>query len=177
MQLRRAVMCSAILILTFAVDQTSKDWAHGLPVEPGCTTAQMIAQHCGGIPQPVAGGVDMVLSYNSGAAFSNFQGGRILLSALASLALLAFGLMMYRSTPEQRMRRVALALIAGGTLGNLVDRLRDGAVTDFVFLHVRGHGWPIFNVADVALVVGVALLVLEGVLQRRKLRHGRMATI
>ncbi len=165
MQLRRAVLCSAILILTFGADQFSKDWARGLPVEPGCTTAAMIARQCGGIPQPAVTGVDWELAYNSGAAFSNFEGQRILLSAIATLALLAFGIMMWRSKPEERMRRIALALVAGGTLGNLVDRVRDGAVTDFVHLHLR---WPIFNVADVALGIGVGLLLLEGALRHRR---------
>jgi hypothetical protein len=60
-----------------------------------------------------------------------------------------------------------LAMIAGGALGNLMDRMRDGAVTDFVRWH-HEHLWPIFNVADVVLVIGVALLMLEGVLARRR---------
>ena len=59
------------------------------------------------------------------------------------------------------------ALIAAGALGNLIDRVRDGAVTDFIRWHVHDHMWPIFNVADAALLVGVALLLVEGALRHR----------
>jgi signal peptidase II len=65
---------------------------------------------------------------------------------------------------------VAYALIAGGALGNLVDRIRDGAVTDFVRWRIHEHRWPIFNVADAALLVGVALFVVE-----RAITHNRPA--
>ena len=56
------------------------------------------------------------------------------------------------------LERVALAMIAGGAVGNLVDRLRHGAVTDFVSWHWGAHHWPVFNVADVALLIGAVLL-------------------
>ena len=70
----------------------------------------------------------------------------------------------------------AFALIAGGALGNLIDRVRDGAVTDFVRWHVHEHMWPIFNVADAALLVGASCCCSSapyGVLSRRK--SGRRA--
>jgi signal peptidase II len=57
-------------------------------------------------------------------------------------------------------------------LGNLVDRLHDGAVTDFVRWRIHDHRWPIFNIADAALFVGVALLLLEGILARRRAPAG-----
>ena len=84
------------------------------------------------------------------------------------LALVMLGVMAAKTTPEQRLKRVALAIITGGALGNLVDRMREGAVTDFVRWHVQDFRWPIFNVADVALVIGVALLMMESVLSRRR---------
>ena len=62
--------------------------------------------------------------------------------------------------PYQFQRRDLL--IAGGALGNVADRLRHGAVTDFLDFHAAGHHWPAFNLADAAIFVGVALLLLVG---------------
>jgi signal peptidase II len=59
-------------------------------------------------------------------------------------------------------------MVAGGALGNLVDRLHDGAVTDFVRWRINDHRWPIFNVADAALLIGVAILLIEGLRTRRR---------
>ena len=56
----------------------------------------------------------------------------------------------------------AVGLIAGGALGNVVDRLRHGAVTDFLDFHAAGYHWPAFNLADTAIFVGVALLLVGG---------------
>ena len=60
------------------------------------------------------------------------------------------------------MKRIGLAMIAGGALGNLVDRIRDGVVTDFIRWRWYEHKWPIFNVADAALLVGVVLVLVAG---------------
>jgi signal peptidase II len=167
---RRAVIFVAMLVVTLALDQGSKAWARTLPVHPvDCSFTQLAAHQCRGVPQPVISGYwDWELAANDGAAFSNFRGSRILLSLLAFAALIMLGVMANRTTPEQRLRRIAYAIIAGGALGNLVDRLRDGAVTDFVRWRVNDHAWPIFNVADVALIVGVGLLLLESIATRRR---------
>ena len=168
---RRAfVIYAAVLIATFALDQSSKAWASGLPTDPpGCTTSDLAAHRCRGVVQPALGGVvEWQLAMNDGVAFSAFRGKTLALSLLAMAALVMLGGMAARTAPEQRMRRVALAMIAGGALGNLVDRLRDGAVVDFVRLRAGEHVWPIFNVADVALVAGVGLLALETALARRR---------
>ena len=61
-----------------------------------------------------------------------------------------------------------LALILGGAIGNLIDRLRYGHVVDFLDLHAFGWHWPAFNVADSAITVGAAILILEGFLPREK---------
>lgn len=162
---RRAVIFAAILALVVAFDQGSKAWARTLPVSPpGCEVpADVIAHRCGGVPQPfIAGFWEWELAFNTGAAFSSFRGAQLLLSVLAFAALIGLGLMAWRARPEQRLHRIALAVIAGGALGNLIDRLRDGAVTDFVRWRIGEARWPIFNVADAALLVGVALLLLEG---------------
>jgi len=156
---------ACVLVVTAALDQGSKAWAHGLPTQPaGCGLAEVVAQHCQGVPQPVISGYwDWELAMNPGAAFSTLVGGtgaQILLSVVALAALVALGIAAARTRPEERLKRIALAMIAGGALGNLIDRVRIGAVTDFVRWRIHDHLWPIFNVADAALLVGVVLLVV-----------------
>jgi signal peptidase II len=90
---------------------------------------------------------------------------------LVSLAALGFIFSMYvRLSPEQGLVRWALALVTGGALGNFVDRLLRGYVIDFIDWHWRnqpGMRWPTFNVADAAICVGVALLLLDSFRVRR----------
>jgi signal peptidase II len=170
---RGAAAFVVILIATLAADQLSKAWAHTLPVHPaGCAQpAALLAGHCGGIPQPVIAGYwDWELAYNPGIAFSTFTGKtgtQIVLGLIAVLALIGISVMALRTAPAERGKRVAYALLAGGALGNLVDRVRDGAVTDFVRWRIHEHRWPIFNVADAALLIGVAVLLVAGLRERR----------
>jgi signal peptidase II len=174
---RGAIVFAVILIATLAVDQGSKAWAHTLPVRPaGCAQpAELLAFRCAGVPQPVVDGYwDWELAYNPGVAFSRFAsvghtGMQVLLSLIAALALVGISVLAMRTAPGERGKRVAFALIAGGALGNLMDRLRDGAVTDFVRWRIHDHRWPIFNVADAALLAGVILLMLDGLRARRRL--------
>ena len=76
------------------------------------------------------------------------------------------GLALWLRRAETRLAAISLGAIAGGAAGNVLDRLRFGAVVDFIHLHVGGWSWYVFNVADAAIVCGVAALVLEGVLPR-----------
>jgi len=167
---------AVILIASLAADQLSKAWAHTLPVvPPGCAQpGEMLAGRCAGVPQPVVDGYwDWELAYNPGVAFSTFAsaaghtGMRVILVAIAMIALVGISVLALRTPSDQRWRRAAYALIASGALGNLVDRMRDGAVTDFVRWRIHDHRWPIFNVADAALLVGVAVLLLDGLRTRR----------
>ncbi len=170
---RRWVMSVAVAVVALALDQGSKAWARTLPVPAGCHVPDdLISLKCGGIPQPVVAGYwDWELAFNPGAAFSSFIGGdvaRVLLMIVALGAVIALGVAVKRTKPEQRLQRVAYAMIVGGALGNLVDRIRDGAVTDFVRWRIHDHRWPIFNVADAVLAIGVALLLVESVVSRRQ---------
>jgi signal peptidase II len=167
---RRAVIFVAILLATLAFDQGSKAWAKTLPTSPvGCSTAELAAHRCQGVPQSVIEGFwDWQLALNDGAAFSSLRGKQVVLSLLAMAAVIFLVVLARRTKPEQRLQRAAYAMIAGGAIGNLVDRVRDGAVTDFVRWRLGGHEWPIFNIADVALVMGVALLLLESIAARRR---------
>lgn len=99
---------------------------------------------------------------NEGAAFS-FLSGQVSILLLIT-AVIAVGLVVYerRLGPRTATQNVALGLILGGAIGNLVDRIRLGAVIDMLDLQ-NGSGknlWPIFNVADIVLVVGIGLLVI-----------------
>ena len=135
---------------SIVLDQVTKIWArHELAL---------------GRPQAVIDGFwDWELAENPGAAFSMFSGGtaRWLLAAIATIAIGAIAWMIAKSQPHQRLQRLALGLVAGGALGNLIDRVGLGVVTDFVRWRWHAHRWPIFNVADVALVVGAGLIIID----------------
>jgi signal peptidase II len=115
----------------------------------------------------VTGFFNMVLVYNKGAAFSFLsEAAGWQTPALIAFALVAIGIVgtfIVRS-PGRRMLCTGLALILGGALGNLIDRLRFGQVVDFLDFHAQGWHWPAFNAADSAITLGAALIILEGFL-------------
>ena len=105
---------------------------------------------------------NLVLVFNAGAAFSFLAGAGgwqkwffVVLALIISVWLIV----MIRQHAAERLMPLALALVLGGALGNVIDRLRFGAVVDFLDFHVVGWHWPAFNVADSAITVGVALLL------------------
>ena len=107
--------------------------------------------------------LDLVLAYNTGAAFSilSTAGGwqRWLFIGLA-VAICAFIVHWLRDLPRgARWTPLALSMILGGAVGNVIDRVRIGAVVDFIDFHVGDWHWPAFNVADSAICVGAVLLV------------------
>jgi signal peptidase II len=113
---------------------------------------------------------DLRYSENAGVAFGMFQqlpGGRIWLTLVALAALLLVGYYLLRSGPRQTRLHLALGLVGGGAVGNLVDRIAYGRVTDFIVWRVGRHEWPAFNIADAALVVGVGLMALDMILEKR----------
>ncbi|MBA3461138.1 MAG: signal peptidase II [Deltaproteobacteria bacterium] len=157
-------MFVTVLVVTLAFDQGSKAWARGsLEVHQ---------------PEVVIEGFwDWELAYNSGAAFSMFagQGMQVLLALFAAVALIGIGVIASKTRPEERITRLGLAMIAGGAIGNLIDRLRDGAVTDFIRWRWHEHRWPIFNIADAALLIGLVFLLVDGVSASRR-RRGMVAS-
>ena len=97
---------------------------------------------------------------NSGAAFSLFQGGSFvfLVVSVLSIGMVAY---FHRSLRSQSLwLHVVLGVILGGTLGNFIDRLRQGYVTDWLSIGLGDTRWPTFNVADSSIVVGIGILVL-----------------
>ncbi|MDP3919953.1 MAG: signal peptidase II [Candidatus Omnitrophota bacterium] len=98
----------------------------------------------------------LTLLYNTGIAFGLFRAHPTLLVALISVSLAFLVYLKYRLKQAHILVRVGLALIVGGAIGNWVDRLRYGAVVDFLDFRV----WPIFNVADSAITIGVCLYII-----------------
>jgi signal peptidase II len=108
---------------------------------------------------------NLVLVHNTGAAFSflaNAGGWQRWFFAAVSIVISAVIVAMLRRHGHNHLLAGALALVLGGALGNLHDRLRFGYVVDFVQLHAGGYYWPAFNVADSAITIGVALLLWDG---------------
>ena len=143
---RWLVLAAIVLIL----DQISKTW--------------ILASFRHMERQTVTSFFNLVLVFNPGASFSFLAdaGGWqkwffVVLALVISLWLVS----MLRKHAHERLLPAALSLILGGALGNVIDRLRFDAVVDFLDFHVAGYHWPAFNVADSAITVGVALMLLH----------------
>ena len=143
--------------------------ALGVVIADQITKALVLARFSLGERLEVTGFFNMVLVYNKGAAFSflsdagGWQTPALIVFALAAIGIV--GTFIVRS-PGRPMLLWGLALILGGALGNLIDRLRFGQVVDFLDFHAAGWHWPAFNVADSAITVGAVLLILEGFVHR-----------
>lgn len=103
------------------------------------------------------------LGFNKGISFGLFPAGSATgVAVLIGLtALIVAGFAVWSVVTRNGREGKALSLILGGAIGNLIDRVRDGMVTDFIDLHAAGHHWPTFNLADIAITLGVAWLVLD----------------
>jgi signal peptidase II len=104
---------------------------------------------------------------NPGVAFSMFRdlaGGRYILTTVAAAALVMVILYLRKLEPDQTRLHIALGLVGGGAIGNLLDRIVYGVVTDFIIVDLGFwpfHPWPAFNIADAALVIGVGLMAID----------------
>lgn len=112
---------------------------------------------------------NLVLAHNQGAAFSmlNDAGGwqRWLFSAIAVIAAVWITVLLHRHR-QQKLFCFALALILGGALGNLIDRIAHGYVVDFLDFHWNAYHFPAFNLADSAITCGAALLLWDGFMNK-----------
>jgi signal peptidase II len=133
------------------------------------TKALVLASFRPGQELPVTGFFSLVLAFNTGAAFSFLAGAggwqRWFFAAIALVAAGVIGWLLRRG--GSRVYCLGLALILGGALGNLYDRLALGKVVDFLLFHYAGWFYPAFNVADSAITVGAALLIIDSFRQRR----------
>ena len=117
-------------------------------------------------PQEVFSWLNITLAHNYGAAFSFLSdaGGwqRWMFSILAAVVSLVLLVWLIRLPRSEWMTAVSLALIIGGAIGNLIDRIQLGYVVDFIDVYYKDWHYPAFNVADSAITVGVILLLLDG---------------
>jgi signal peptidase II len=125
-----------------------------------------MSHKCGGVDQSLIDGFwDWRLSQNPGSAFGLFAGtsfARVVLSLVGIAAVIGMFYMLRKARNDQKILHWALALVAGGAVGNLIDRIYFGQVTDFIRWHWKTAAeWPVFNVADVVLVVGVGLMFID----------------
>jgi signal peptidase II len=131
-----------------------------------CATKRVVEHRLAvGDPQPIVGEVvRFTLSYNTNAAMGFQVGGdsrRLVLSVLTIAALIVLGLLYHRTRPSERLRVIGVALVAGGAVGNLIDRLRSSVgVVDFIDVGVRNVRFWTFNVADMGITAGAVLLLI-----------------
>lgn len=153
----------AASLAIIVADQALKKYMSGLlPLcEPGyCKSIEIL---------PV---FRLTLLHNEGAAFSFLSdaGGwqRWLLILISTGVSGVIGLWLYRIRHTERLLAVALALILGGAVGNLVDRVLNGYVVDFILLHYRDWYFPAFNLADAAISVGAAVMILDMIIRPKQ---------
>jgi signal peptidase II len=113
---------------------------------------------------------NLALTYNRGISFGLFNGDggvNALVFSFAAAAIIAV-LLYWLSRAASGFLAVAIGLIIGGAVGNVIDRLRFGAVVDFLDFHIGSVHWPAFNLADSAICIGVAAMLLDGLVLRRQ---------
>lgn len=150
-------------LISLVLDQASKQWAR----------AALGPEGSGRVKAVIGKALSFHYAENPGIAFSMFRdlrGGRFVLAGLAVVALVMVLRYLRNTDASQRKLHVALGLIAGGAIGNLIDRLIYSRVVDFILVDLGVwplDPWPVFNVADIVLVVGVGLIALDMVMSRR----------
>lgn len=172
-----------ITIAVIALDQITKQWAvHSLAENHGVAIMPML---------------NLFLAYNPGAAFSFLAGagpwGRWLLTLLALGVSVGLVMWLRKLHVQERGMAIGLTMILGGALGNVIDRILFGHVIDFIQFYYQGQScligftpfqsgqqalciWPSFNIADSAISVGAAILILDGLIGLKRKRHDAPST-
>ena len=152
-----------IAVVVFFTDQLTKLW--------------IVNQYIYGESEALTAYFNLVRVHNFGAAFSflNNEGGwqRWGFSVFAALVSLIILVWISRLSAQQKLEGLALALILGGALGNLYDRMTLGYVVDFLDFHWSGIHFPAFNIADSAISIGAVLILVEGFFKRPASKSGR----
>lgn len=155
---RRWLWLTALVVL---LDQLSKWWAE----------SELLYHQ----PVPLMPGLNLTLAYNTGAAFSFLSdaGGWqrwffVALTVVVCALLLGW---LWQLKNNEKLQTAALALVLGGALGNLIDRLQLGHVVDFIDVYYGEYHWPIFNLADSAITLGVIFLLLDMLLDVKRQRE------
>jgi len=133
-------------------------------------TKQLVLFHLAdGTKLTVTPFMDFVLIWNTGVSYGFFGGngnaGRLAIIALSLIICVVLLVMMVRT--NSRYYGVGLALILGGAVGNILDRMIYGGVIDFISLHAAGYYWYVFNIADVWITLGVVSVIVDGFLPDR----------
>lgn len=154
--LARGLLWAAIVA---AADQASKAAVRVHFGVPGCAA----------ITQPITRFFDLVLTCNRGISFGFFNDGGALNAALFSVvaAAIVLLLILWLAHTRSLLLGIAIGFVIGGAIGNVIDRLRFGGVVDFLYFHVASWYWPAFNLADSAITIGVALMLIDGLLLHR----------
>jgi signal peptidase II len=122
-------------------------------------------------PVNIFPGFNFTLMYNEGAAFSFLSDAsgwqRWFFSTVAIIVSIAIVIWLKTLAPGQRVTALSLTLILGGAIGNVWDRILLGHVVDFIDVYYASYHWPAFNIADSAITVGAAILIIESLLQAR----------
>ena len=130
----------------------------------------IFADHVPGSRDMVTSFFNLALTYNRGMSFGLFNDGpgvNALFFSLVAAAIVAVLVYWLRRVASPFLA-IAIGLIIGGAVGNVIDRIRLGAVVDFLDFHVGSLHWPAFNLADSAICIGVAAMLLDGLLLRRE---------
>jgi signal peptidase II len=157
--LKRGLLVALVVLV---LDQATKWWV--LEFFAAVPPAERIRAY--------AGFFNLALVWNRGVSFGMFNNdagvNALAFSALAAIIVVA--LLVWLARVQAALLAAAIGLVVGGAIGNVIDRLRFGAVVDFLDFHIGAWHWPAFNVADSAICVGVALMALDGLLPRREAR-------
>ena len=105
--------------------------------------------------------LDINLVHNTGAAFSFLQGGRVLFIVIALIVILIISMYINSNDDVDKKKTLIYSLLLGGIVGNLIDRIFLGYVVDFIGIELFGNSYPIFNIADIFIVVGAIFVIFE----------------
>ncbi len=167
---RQILLVAVVALLAMAADQAAKLWARGALCSELCQaklTSIAWAYPCCRTARPkviIPGYLELDYHENPGAAFGllrNIPGARYILIGVGAAALLLVWSMVRKVERGRTVANIAFGLVAGGAVGNLLDRIYLGRVVDYTVMHwQRRFVWPAYNVADAALVAGVLLMFL-----------------
>ncbi|WP_223788957.1 signal peptidase II [Marinicella meishanensis] len=153
---------SALVLL---LDQLTKAWA-----------SQAFELY---VPHQITGFFNLTLMHNEGIAFSLLadQSGwqRYFISVVAIVIVVWLLYWLWQNKPHMKLQNTALALVVGGALGNIWDRVQLGYVVDFIELHYHNYYWPAFNVADAAITLGAVLLIIDAFKNKPEKDHENSA--
>jgi|SRR6185437_2024926 signal peptidase II len=155
--LRRGLALAALIVVA---DQLSKEWVLSFFAARGPTD----------LMQPVTGFFNLVLTWNRGMSFGLFNTGASFnaIAFTAVAVVIVAGLVLWLRRVRDTMIAIAIGLVIGGAIGNVIDRLWRGAVVDFLDFHAAGWHWFAFNLADAAICIGVGLMALDGLRGQRE---------